>query len=321
MARKGSGTWFTHVRGAIIIFPWVVWLLLIDISVSALLPIKSLFPNFTYDLSSALAWTVWRWIQWIFEDVNGARVTISGDPLPANGESAVIVANHVSWNDFYMVQAVAVRAGMLGRCRYFAKIQLRAVPFLGWGLWALGMPMVTRNWLRDRDELNRVFEGIVNRRWPTWLVSFSEATRFTPKKYEESKQWCATNGKPQPKHLLYPRTKGFIATVQHLRHASHVKAVYDLAIAYQKDGSWMVAPVFWDTLSVPGLSAPGPHGFRFHVHVRRFPIEELPQSDADLARWLEQRWVDKGEWLEGLRQRWAEEEKDEESKAVDGAKV
>lgn len=145
MARKGSGTWFTHVRGAIIVFPWVVWLLLIDISVSALLLIKSLFPNFTYDLSSALAWTVWRWIQWIFEDVNGARVTISGDPLPANGESAVIVANHVSWNDFYMVQAVAVRAGMLGRCRYFAKIQLRAVPFLGWGLWALGMPMVTRN--------------------------------------------------------------------------------------------------------------------------------------------------------------------------------
>lgn len=153
------------------------------------------------------------------------------------------------------------------------------------------------------------------------LVSFSEATRFTPKKYEESKQWCATNGKPQPQHLLYPRTKGFIATVQHLRHASHVKAVYDLAIAYQKDGSWMVAPVFWDTLSVPGLSAPGPHGFRFHVHVRRFPIEELPRSDADLARWLEQRWLDKGEWLEGLRKRWAEEEKDEESRAMDGAKV
>lgn len=101
-----------------------------------------------------------------FEVFNGAKITFSGDALP-RGESAVVVANHVGWCDFYMIQALAVKAGMLSRARYFAKIQLRYVPFLGWGLWALDMPMVTRNWLKDKRELDRIFTGIVKRRWPT----------------------------------------------------------------------------------------------------------------------------------------------------------
>lgn len=43
-------------------------------------------------------------------------------------------------------------------------------------------------------------------------------------------------------HLLYPRTKGFVATVQRIRHAPHVKAVYDLTIAYQHNGKFFEAP-------------------------------------------------------------------------------
>lgn len=55
---------------------------------------------------------------------------------------------------------------MLGRCRYFAKQQLKWVPFLGWGLWAMGMPLVSRNWMSDQHEMDRVFRGVVQRQWP-----------------------------------------------------------------------------------------------------------------------------------------------------------
>lgn len=135
------------------------------------------------------------------------------------------------------------------------------------------------------------------------LISFSEATRYTPKKFLDSQSWCKKTDKPQPKNLLYPRTRGFIATVQHLRKASHVKAVYDLAIAYQCDGVFHKAPTMWETLSMPGLSADSK--FRFHIHARRFPLESLPESDEGLAQWLEQRWVAKGEWLESCKQSWS----------------
>lgn len=123
-----------------------------------------------------------------------------------------------------------------------------------------------------------------------------------------------------------------------------MKAVYDLAIAYQRvDGAegWMQAPTMWDTLSLPKLGEPGPRtvaggsiygvlkeidkvngasapatggranlkagGWRFHVHARRFLLEELPYDDEGLAKWLEQRWVEKGEWLEAKRLEWARE--------------
>lgn len=156
----------THVRGIAIVLPWVASLCLADIALSLLLPFQIFVPDLVYEASSVIAWTIWRWIQVIFEVFNGAEIVISGDPLPY-GESAVVVSNHVAWCDFFTIQALAVRSGMLSRCRYFAKIQLRLVPFLGWGLWAMGMPLVTRNWLKDKRELDRVFAGIVKRRWPT----------------------------------------------------------------------------------------------------------------------------------------------------------
>lgn len=46
--------------------------------------------------------------------------------------------------------------------------------------------------------------------------------------------------------------------------------------------------------------------WRFLVHVERFAIESLPENDEELARWLEDRWVEKGERLEALRRRLAQ---------------
>jgi 1-acyl-sn-glycerol-3-phosphate acyltransferase len=144
-----------------------------DLILSLLLPVSYFFPNWVYDASSFVAFTNWNWIQAIFEVFNGGKITMSGDALP-KGESAIVIANHVSWTDFYMIQALAVRAGMLGRCRWFAKIELRWVPLLGWGIWAMGMPMVSRRWMKDKAELDRVFDGIVVKKWPT-----CKSARFT----------------------------------------------------------------------------------------------------------------------------------------------
>lgn len=157
---------YTTVRGVIISAPWVIYLFAVDLLLSALLPISFFFPNWTYNASSILAYTVWNWVQLIFELFNGGSISFSGDAVPMQ-ESAIVIANHVSWSDFYMIQALALRADMLARCRWFAKVELRWVPFLGWGLWVMGMPMVSRNWMRDKKELDRVFSGIVNNKWPT----------------------------------------------------------------------------------------------------------------------------------------------------------
>lgn len=43
------------------------------------------------------------------------------------------------------------------------------------------------------------------------------------------------------------------------------------------------------------------------VHVRRFAMEDLPREDAELAKWLETRWLEKGQWLEQKRRSWSME--------------
>src|SRR5437763_416011 len=114
---------YTAVRGIVITTPWLFYLLFTDILLSLLFPFSFLYPDHVYNLSSKLAAGVWRSIQLIFTRLNGAKITCSGAALPQD-ESAIVVSNHVSWTDFYMIQALAIKARMLGRCRYFAKQQL-----------------------------------------------------------------------------------------------------------------------------------------------------------------------------------------------------
>lgn len=155
-----------HLRGVLILLPWLVWLCVVDFILSALLLLKPVFPAPVYHASSALAYSVWNWIQAIFTRFNGARIVVTTSSTLPPGESVIVIANHVAWSDFWLIQEVAKSNGMLEYCRWFAKQQLRWVPFLGWGLWTMGMPLVSRQWTRDRKEMERVFGGVVKRRWP-----------------------------------------------------------------------------------------------------------------------------------------------------------
>lgn len=132
------------------------------------------------------------------------------------------------------------------------------------------------------------------------LIAYSEATRYTSAKRLQAEAWCRANDRRLGPHVLYPRTKGFIACVQTLRQTQHVKAVYDVTIAYAKDDvQFQSPPQFLQTLMLPRLR----DKWRFLVHVERHRLEDLPKDDKGLALWLEDCWVRKGERLEELRGR------------------
>lgn len=162
---------------------------------------------------------------------------------------------------------------------------------------------------------------------------------MTPQKRLQAASHASETNKPLPQHLLLPRTKGFATCVQHLRTAApHVKAVYDLTVAYadlqpagrtedttknemkkkmngagvngngsghasttpaQPDFTFQSPPTFLQSLFYPEISS----RWRTLVHVRRFEISSLPEGEAELKAWLEERWVEKGELLEELRER------------------
>ena len=83
-----------------------------------------------------------------------------------------------------------------------------------------------------------------------------------------------------PKYTLYPRTRGFVATVKELRQSSSIRAIYDFTIAYARGKRFLEAPAMWTTLSESRLDK----DWRFHVHAERFDIEDFAgMSDAEIA--------------------------------------
>ena len=66
-------------------------------------------------------------------------------------ERALVVANHVSWLDIFVINA-------LDPCRFVAKAEIRSWPVMGWLAAGAGTVFIARG---NRRELRHVFKGLV----------------------------------------------------------------------------------------------------------------------------------------------------------------
>ncbi len=233
-------------------------------------------------INTALAGAWWTACVVVARRLNGTRILVSGDDVP-DRENAILTPNHQEMPDITVVMDLAVRKHRIGHLKFFVKDALKWTPGVGWGMYFLGFPFLKRDWTRDRDSIVRTFRSIVDERLPVWMVIFPEGTRIRPHKLEASRRYAAEHGLTPPRHVLLPRPKGFVAAVQALR--GHVTAVYDLTIAYEEG-----IPTLGQYIS--GAVE------RVHLHVRRYPMEVLPEDPEDLARWLRARFEEKDDLLE-----------------------
>jgi lysocardiolipin and lysophospholipid acyltransferase len=105
------------------------------------------------------------------------------------------------------------------------------------------------------------------------------------------------------RHTLYPRMKGFIATVSALRD-SHVTHVYDVTLGYLHVPTGAIndqscIPSIY-AIHVDDLSAE----YKFHFHVRRYSLTELPATPEELEKWVRARWVEKDNLIEQWHAAW-----------------
>jgi 1-acyl-sn-glycerol-3-phosphate acyltransferase len=95
-------------------------------------------------------------------------LALCGCTLLVQGEAAsphaLVVANHLSWLDIFVVNAMAP-------ARFIAKTEIRAWPVLGWLVAQAGTIFIARGSKRD---LRRIFEGVVH------AVKAGERVAFFP---------------------------------------------------------------------------------------------------------------------------------------------
>ena len=194
-----------------------------------------------------------------------------------------MVSNHQQMPDITTLMSLARSRGRLGDLKFFVKHALKWVPGVGWGMQFINCPFLRRDWTADRERINATFDTLVRERIPMWLVSFVEGTRSTEAKIRASAEWAVERGVASTRHVLIPRTKGFVASVEGL--GEHLNAVYDLTIGYVGG-----VPTLWQHITGRVKE--------IHVHVRRFPIEDLPKIEGELKQWLLDRFYEKDELLE-----------------------
>lgn len=134
---------------------------------------------------------------------NNIKVNISGE---VNANSwYLLISNHISWLDI----AVLSSLDALPAPKFFLKDELKYVPFIGTGAWAMGMPfmkLVTKAQLAKNPNLKgldveRTKRSCRNfRHHPTTIVNFVEGTRFTAQKHQHQQSPF--------QHLLKPKAGG-----------------------------------------------------------------------------------------------------------------
>lgn len=117
----------------------------------------------------------------------------------------LLVSNHLSWLDIVVLSAIDA----LPAPKFFLKDELKYVPLIGSGAWAMGMPFmkrvskaqIARNPQLKGLDVERTKRSCRNfRSHPTTIINFVEGTRFTVLKHQAQSSPF--------KHLLKPKAGG-----------------------------------------------------------------------------------------------------------------
>jgi lysophosphatidic acid acyltransferase/lysophosphatidylinositol acyltransferase len=215
----------------------------------------------------------------------GIKLDVRGVMPPAEG--ALVIPNHLThdWVPMYMM---GYRINTLPYVRTVIKKAVSYIPGLGWGMWALYWPFVSRDFNKDEIVLKKLFGSYERHGLPvqTWL--YPEGTRKTAKKLAEAQEYSKANGYAVWNHVMLPRHRGFSLAVNSLKGA--VRMIHEVTLAYE---GWSTeAPSLWDFMTTDPLT---PHVV--HVHLTRTPISALPSDDAGKKAWLMDAFARKEELL------------------------
>ena len=222
---------------------------------------------------------------------------------PKGKGSKLIISNHLSFTDTFVLNSLSTSAGEASGMRAFAKASLRALPVLGWAAYFLDFVFLTRNYQRDQKTITTQIAALSehSQHYSSgnfWLTIFPEGTRSRPAKIIESQAYAKSQGLPAFEHLLLPRTKGLQSLLEGADSSFRQAAdhVLDITLGYPSKradpASSKVRPSVGDLFFSTGRSWP------VHIHVRAIPLSSVPTGKEELRSWVFSVFQEKDKLLE-----------------------
>lgn len=214
---------------------------------------------------------------------NRVEWEISGAESLRQDSWYLLIANHQSWLDIPVLTHFALNK--IPEPKFFLKEQLKWVPFLGTGCWALHMPFMKR-YSQAQIRKNPALKGkdIETTRHscekfkdhPTTIINFVEGSRFTKAKHRAKKSTF--------QHLLPPKAGGIAFTLASM--GQQFDAVIDVTVIYPDNRGRVIIDLLLGRLK------------RVIVSVQVLPIDENIIGDyfndepfrIKFQEWLNQRW-------------------------------
>lgn len=140
----------------------------------------------------------------------------------------LLISNHFSWLDIVVLSAIDV----LPAPKFFLKDELKYVPLIGSGAWAMGMPFMKRlskaqlaknPQLKGLDVARTKHSCRNFRSHPTTIINFVEGTRFTKAKHHAQQSPFT--------HLLKPKAGGVAFALEVL--GEQFDAILNTTLLYQ----------------------------------------------------------------------------------------
>ncbi|GGX79529.1 acyltransferase [Litchfieldella qijiaojingensis] len=205
----------------------------------------------------------------------------------------LVISNHRSWTDIFMLQMALHRR--IPMPRFFLKRELIWVPIVGLAWWALEFPFMRRykrDQLEQNPDLARIDREETERmcqraqEMPIAIYNFVEGTRFTPAKRDAQ---CSPF-----RHLLRPKAGGTAQVISLM--GERLSGILDVTLRYANP-----EPNFWRFLC-------GREG-AIHLHARRLDVPAWmlkgdyhrdPHYKERFQSWLNALWRDKDGALDSL---------------------
>ncbi|KJE91863.1 lysocardiolipin acyltransferase [Capsaspora owczarzaki ATCC 30864] len=274
-----------RLRGATFMLMLILSMAYCYIYVMLFFPLLYISPRWYHRCVSLLQKVWFQMPILLFEYVFGIKYSIYGDQI-RDHEKMIMTPNHRTRLDWMFLWPVLLRQGSLENERILLKAPLKHIPLAGPAMQMFNFVFLDRRWDKDEAYLTDMLRHFLRQQLKYQILIFPEGTDLERSTALRSHHFAQKQSLPHYHCVMHPRVKGFTHMVRTL--GSDLEAIYDMTIAYD--------PI------VPRSEFAVLHGTmpsQTHVHIKRYPMSELPPTDDEgrVGEWCAKVWAEKEQRL------------------------
>ncbi|KAI8606334.1 acyltransferase-domain-containing protein [Dissophora ornata] len=208
-------------------------------------------------------------------------------------DRCIFISNHQIYSDWMYLWCFSYFAEKHSALKIILRGDLTWIPVFGWGMRFFDFILLKRNdWVHDKHAIEENLDR-ASKKEPLWLVVFPEGTVVSKGTRKRSAAFAEKEGLTDHRHVLLPRTSGLFVCINKLRGS--VEYLYDATVGYS---GIHIGEIPQELYPLPGLYINKAQPKEVNMHLRRFAIKDIPETEPEFIEWVRVRWQEKDDLMD-----------------------